>query len=80
MALKGELYIAGPFDEEQIGSIEKHFAELLGEDVAFEIKKNDGLIGGFLAIIDGKVYDASFAYRIREAQHALVSNNISRGG
>ena len=79
MALKGELYIAGPFDEEQIGSIRKHFAELLGEDVDFEIKKNDGLIGGFLAIIDGKVYDASFAYRIKEAQHALVSNNLSLG-
>ena len=79
MALKGELYIAGPFDEEQIGSIRKHFAELLGEDVNFEIKKNDGLIGGFLAIIDGKVYDASFAYRIKEAQHALVSNNLSLG-
>lgn len=79
MALKGELYIAGPFDESQIGSIRKHFAELLGEDVDFEIKKNDGLIGGFLAIIDGKVYDASFAYRIKEAQHALVSNNLSLG-
>jgi F-type H+-transporting ATPase subunit alpha len=79
MALKGELYIAGPFDEGQIGSIRKHFAELLGEDVNFEIKKNDGLIGGFLAIIDGKVYDASFAYRIKEAQHALVSNNLSLG-
>ena len=79
MALKGELYIAGPFDEGQIGSIRKHFAELLGEDVNFDIKKNDGLIGGFLAIIDGKVYDASFAYRIKEAQHALVSNNLSLG-
>lgn len=79
MALKGELYIAGPFDEEQIGSIQQRFTELLGQEVDLTVKRNDGLIGGFLAIIDGKVYDASFAYRIKEAQHTLVANGFSAG-
>ncbi|MEA4871090.1 MAG: F0F1 ATP synthase subunit alpha [Christensenella sp.] len=79
MALRGELYTAGPFGEEQIESVKRHFKELLGQEVSFEVKRNEALIGGFLAIIDGKVYDASVAYRIKEAQHLLVSNSVSDG-
>ena len=77
MALRGELYTAGPFGEEQIASVKKHFNELLGQEVNFEVKQNEALIGGFLAIIDGKIYDASVAYRIKEAQHLLVTNSVS---
>ena len=77
MALRGELYIAGPFGEDQIESVKKHFNELLGQEVSFEVKHNEALIGGFLAIIDGKIYDASVAYRIKEAQHLLVTNSVS---
>ncbi len=77
MALRGELYTAGPFGEEQIESVKRHFNEMLGQEVSFEVKQNETLIGGFLAIIDGKIYDASVAYRIKEAQHLLVSNSVS---
>ena len=77
MALRGELFTAGPFGEDQIESVKRHFCELLGQEVSFEIKRNDALIGGFLAIIDGKVYDASVAYRVKEAQHLLVTNSVS---
>ena len=77
MALRGELYTAGPFGEDQIESVKKHFNELLGQEVSFEVKQNEALIGGFLAIIDGKIYDASVAYRIKEAQHLLVTNSVS---
>ena len=77
MALRGELYTAGPFGEEQIESVKRHFCEMLGQEVSFEVKQNEALIGGFLAIIDGKIYDASVAYRVKEAQHLLVSNSVS---
>ena len=77
MALRGELYTAGPFGEDQIESVKRHFVELLGQEVSFEVKRNEALIGGFLAIIDGKIYDASVAYRVKEAQHLLVSNSVS---
>ena len=77
MALRGELYTAGPFGEEQIESIKRHFNEMLGQEVSFEVKQNEALIGGFLAIIDGKIYDASVAYRVKEAQHTLVNNSVS---
>ena len=75
MALKGELFTAGPFGEEQIESIKQHFRDLLGQEVSFDIKQNEALIGGFLAIIDGKIYDASVAYRVKEAQHVLANNS-----
>ncbi len=77
MALRGELYTAGPFGEDQIESVKRHFYELLGQEVSFEVKRNEALIGGFLAIIDGKIYDASVAYRVKEAQHLLVTNSVS---
>ena len=77
MALRGELYTAGPFGEEQIESVKRHFNEMLGQEVSFEVKQNEALIGGFLAIIDGKIYDASVAYRVKEAQHTLVNNSVS---
>ena len=79
MALKGELYITDSFGEDQIESVKQHFKTLLGQDVVFEIKHNDALIGGFLAIINGKIYDASVSYRIKEAQKFLVSNDTSGG-
>jgi F-type H+-transporting ATPase subunit alpha len=77
MALRGELYTAGPFGEDQIESVKQHFYALLGQEVSFEVKQNEALIGGFLAIIDGKIYDASVAYRIKEAQHLLTTNSVS---
>ncbi|HWQ98785.1 MAG TPA: F0F1 ATP synthase subunit alpha [Clostridia bacterium] len=79
MALKGELYITDSFGEDQIESVKQHFKTLLGQDVVFDIKHNDALIGGFLAIINGKIYDASVSYRIKEAQKFLVSNDTSGG-
>lgn len=74
MAQKGELYIAGPFGQEQIESIKAHFAELLGEDVEFDVRRNESLIGGFMALINGKVYDSSVAFRMKEAQHSMITN------
>ncbi len=75
MALKGELYIAGSFGEEQISSVGAHFARLLGSEVVFEVKRDESLIGGFLAMVDGKVYDASVASRMRDAQRYLTAKN-----
>ena len=74
MAQKGELYIAGPFGKEQIESVKAHFAELLGEDVEFDVRRNESLIGGFMALINGKVYDSSVAFRMKEAQHSMTTN------
>ncbi|GEM_PF-1862165 len=74
MALKGELYIAGPFGKEEIDSVAARFRALLGEAVDFEVRRDDRLIGGFFATVNGRVYDASIASRIKDVRHYLTED------
>jgi len=74
MALKGTLTVAGPFGREQLDALQARFAELLGEEVVLEVRRDEGLIGGFVALIGGKVYDASVASRIRDVQRYLSAD------
>ena len=70
--IKGNLYIAGPFDDAEKGKIEAHFTKMLGEQVVLNIKKDSKLIGGFLATVDGKVYDASMLARMKDIQRYML--------
>jgi F0F1-type ATP synthase delta subunit len=45
--IKGNVYIAGPFDDTEIRKIEAHFTEMLGDQVVLNVRKDDKLIGGF---------------------------------
>jgi F0F1-type ATP synthase delta subunit len=60
------LLIAPPYDEETVRRIRRGFAERLGEEPDFEIVEDKKLLGGFVAIIDDKVYDASFSSRLHD--------------
>ncbi len=60
------LLIAPPYDEETIKTIKEGFAKQYGENIDFEIVENDKLLGGFIAIINGRVYDTSFSTRLHE--------------
>ena len=51
MALNGKLFVAGPFGEEQLGSLKAHFKRLLGDEVSFDVKRDERLVGGFLAFV-----------------------------
>ena len=72
MVIKGNLYIAGPFGEEEINKIKACFTDMLGQEIVLNIKRDDKLIGGFLATVDGKVYDASMLVRIKDIQHYML--------
>ena len=48
------------------------FAEKLGE-VAFERVTDDKIIGGFIADIDGEVFDLSIASQIEKMQKQITS-------
>jgi F0F1-type ATP synthase delta subunit len=74
MALKGKLYVAGPFGEEQLGSLKARFKSLLGDEVSFDVVRDEHLIGGFLAFVDGKVYDASMSSRMKGVLHYLTGS------
>jgi F0F1-type ATP synthase delta subunit len=58
------LIIAPPYDEETVRRIRRGFADRLGEEPDFEIMEDKKLLGGFVAIFNDKVYDASFSSRL----------------
>lgn len=62
--LTGKLYISGPYDYVMVDKITAGFEKLLGQQVEFVVKQDKQLIGGFRAMIDGRLYDASIATKI----------------
>ena len=71
MALKGELYIAGPFTDALSREISEQLARLVGQEVQLSVCRDDRLIGGFKAMVNGKVYDSSVLARLKDVQRHL---------
>jgi F0F1-type ATP synthase delta subunit len=66
------LMIAASYDEATIQAIKDGFSKQYGKELDFEIVEDGKIIGGFIAIIDGKVYDASFSSRLYELRRQLT--------
>ena len=66
------LIVASRLNTELIDSVREGFGRQLGFDPDFEIVENDKITGGFIAIVDGKVYDASFASRLDEFSRRMI--------
>ena len=62
---EGELVASMPLDEETLAFIEKEFGEMLGEKVYFKTRIDESIIGGFVANVNGRVYDGSLLSRLR---------------
>ena len=60
------LIIAPDQEESLIESIRSGFERKLNKTLDFEIIEDEKITGGFTAVIDGKVYDASFSSRLNE--------------
>ncbi len=69
--IHGKLKSGASMSEEQIRRIERGFAEKLGDWVRLAVEVDETLIGGFMAIIDGIVYDASYKSQLTELKHFL---------
>ena len=65
------LLIAAPYNEATIKAIRDGFSKQYGAELDFEVVEDNKIIGGFIAIIDGKVHDASFSSRLHEISHQL---------
>ncbi|NLT58895.1 MAG: hypothetical protein GXX99_08045 [Clostridiales bacterium] len=70
--INGVLYVAGPFEPGDIGQIERHFSALLGDQVTLKVRRDEALIGGFMAMVGGKVYDASFLANVRDIKRHML--------
>ena len=66
------LIIASSQDENLLSSIRAGFEQKLGVELDFEIVEDEKITGGFIAVIDGKVYDASFSSRLNELGRLLT--------
>ena len=67
------LLIAPPYDEKTVQTIKDGFSKQYGEDLDFEVVENNQILGGFIAIINGRVYDTSFSTRLQEISKQLTS-------
>lgn len=63
-SIHGILWTSEEFSQSQIDEISNHFRKLLHREVEFEIIIEPKLIGGFIAQVDGKMYDASLYNRL----------------
>ncbi len=52
------------------------FSKLLGREIAFDVTEDSTLVGGFVAYIDGKVYDASFASKLGALAAAMREEQV----
>ena len=67
------LIIASNKDETLLSSIRAGFEQKLGVELDFEVVEDEKITGGFIAVIDGKVYDASFSSRLNEMGRLLTA-------
>jgi len=68
---KPVLIYAPSCDEATISAVEKDFSALLGRHLEFDTICDAKLIGGFIAMIDGKVYDTSYSSRLNEIMRLM---------
>ncbi|MGI6498455.1 MAG: F0F1 ATP synthase subunit delta [Oscillospiraceae bacterium] len=68
------LKLAPPYDQEELDLIVRGFEKRLGKTVDFQVVEDPSLIGGFLAQVDGKIYDYSFSTQLRELHHQLLEH------
>lgn len=70
--IKGILNVAGPFGPKEIAAVEERFSTLLGDRVLLDVREDKELIGGFMAMIGGKVYDATILAHLKDIRRYLL--------
>ena len=66
MNSKDTLTVPSKASEATIDYIRSSFDELFGRHIDFKLIKKDSIIGGFIAEIDGEIYDAAVSSRLAE--------------
>lgn len=68
---RGQLLIAGPMQQEDLLRLKEGFGRLLGEEVDFEVRQEESLLGGFVAYVGGRVYDMSLRTKLKAMRKHL---------
>lgn len=78
--VKGKLVFASEMDDITIENIRCKFEKLVGEPIQFETAIDSSILGGFLAIINGKTYqvfDNSMSSHLDEIKSRLKNNGAA---
>ena len=70
------LEMAPPYDDSLIRRVEEGFSSLLGFEVQFKVLETPSLLSGFIAYIDGVVYDTSGKTQLMNLQKHLLDSVI----
>lgn len=57
--IEGELITSMPIDNDTLEYISREFEKKLGTPVRFKKRIDESILGGFIAVINGRVYDGS---------------------
>ena len=71
---KPVLQMAPPYDDALVRRLEEGFSALLGFDVQFEAEEAPSLLSGFIAYVNGVVYDMSGRTQLRNIQKHLLDS------
>ena len=71
MDTNATLILAGPYDDTQIEELKTRFEKLLNKPLRFDVHRDDSLFGGFVAHIDGRMYDGSLCTKLNTIQSGL---------
>ncbi len=71
---KSKLTLPAGADRETADYIISSFEELFGRPLDFEIKTDRSLLGGFIAEIDGCIFDSSVSSKLAEVRRLLMKN------
>ena len=74
MAIEGKLKSAVPLDELTVQSIKKRFESLTGEQIDFKVEVEPELLGGFVVILNNKVYDRSIRAHLGKIKSFIVDS------
>lgn len=69
---KGVLKLAAPCDNKELSTIIDRLERLLGCHLELTTEIDSSLIGGFAALVDGKVYDFSYVTQLTAMQQKLA--------
>ena len=68
------LIVASKNDEKLIASVHEGFESKLETKLDFEIVESKKITGGFIAVIDGKVYDASLSSKLHDLSRQMTGH------
>ncbi|MDR2753986.1 MAG: F0F1 ATP synthase subunit alpha [Oscillospiraceae bacterium] len=55
-----------PLEGELLAAVQKQFGDFLGKEICFDVTVDPTLVGGYVALIDGKIYDMSVAAHLKQ--------------